>query len=75
MFLENENTMGELESAIYIEYFIKVIHEVGSQIVQFIADNAPSFKLVGSHVETRYSHIFWTPYVVPRLNQALKIYL
>ena len=49
------------------------IKEVGPQnVIQIITDNVSACKAAGAIVESKYSHIFWTPYVVYTLNLALK---
>ena len=74
MFLNSINSSGIGKDGEYIaNLFIEAIENVGSNnVVQVITDNASNMKLVGTTVEQKYPHIFWTPCVVHCLNLALK---
>ena len=53
--------------------FLHVINQIGdANVVQIIIDNVSNFKLARLPIESKYSHIFWTPCVVHNLNLALK---
>eukprot|EP01018_Ginkgo_biloba_P040755 Gb_13499 [translate_table: standard] len=74
MFLNAVDCNGELKDATFIaNILIDAIESVGpSNVVQVITDNARVCKANGLLVEARYDNIFWTPYVVHRLNLILK---
>jgi hypothetical protein len=74
MFLKCENSEGKVKSKEYIaDLLIQVIETIGPKnVVQVITDNAANCKATGLIVESKYSNIFWTPYVVHTLNLALK---
>ncbi|KAK6123206.1 hypothetical protein DH2020_043063 [Rehmannia glutinosa] len=74
MFLKCIDASGNIKDADYVaSTFESAIKEVGEQIVvQIITDNASNYKAVGSIIESKYPHVFWTPCVVHSLNLALK---
>ena len=74
MFLNPVNAEGEVKNRHYIaEKLEDCITEVETQnVIQIKTDNASACKVAGAIVESKFSHIFWTPYVVHTLNLALK---
>jgi len=74
MFLNFTNAEGEVKNWHYIAKKLEdCIKEAGPQnVIQNITGNASACKVAGTIVESKYSHILWTPCVVHTLNLALK---
>jgi len=74
MFLNSVNVEGEVKNMHYIaEKLEDCIREVKTQnVIQIITDNVSACKIMGAIMESKYSHIFWTSYIVRTLNLALK---
>ncbi|KAH7520705.1 hypothetical protein FEM48_Zijuj08G0173500 [Ziziphus jujuba var. spinosa] len=74
MFIKSIDSSSNIKDGDYVtSLFLQVINQIGdANVFQIITDNINNFKLAGLHIESRYPHIFWTPYVVYSLNFALK---
>jgi len=74
IFLNSVNTERKVKNRQYIVVTLKdCIREIVAQnVIQIITDNASACKDVGTIVESKYPHIFWTPCVVYILNLTLK---
>jgi hypothetical protein len=61
------------DAAFQFEVLKDAIEEIGpTNVVQVITDVAPVCRSVGLMIQSRYKHIFWTPFCVHALNNALK---
>ncbi|XP_073004802.1 uncharacterized protein [Typha latifolia] len=74
IFLRAVNCEGEYKDELFISsLIIEVIEKIGQQnVVQVITDNVDICKAAGMLIESKYSHIFWTPCIVHTLDIALK---
>nr|XP_048320609.1 uncharacterized protein LOC125419190 [Ziziphus jujuba var. spinosa] len=74
MFIKSIDANDNIQDEDYVaSLFLQLINQIrDANIVQIITYNRKNFKLARLHIESRYPHIFWTPYVVHSLNLALK---
>lgn len=55
------------------EVIKNAIKEIGPiNVVHVITDATTIFRLAGSMIQSKYKHLFWTPYCVHTLNNVLK---
>ena len=73
-FLKAIDCNGRYKDATFMFEMLKdAIEEVGpSNVVHVITDATPVCRAAGLIVQSRYRHIFWTPFCVHALNNVLK---